>query len=416
MKKTGIFLACWLLVVPFCLAQKFGFTAKVEQAPEDGFYRILLNPEIQNRLNAAGSDIRLYDWKNREVPYLLDKTKAVQTQTFFREYPIVQKEIIPNRRTSLVVHNPARTKISNLSLVIKNTNVPKKASLSGSSDAQNWYALEANFMLQSVSSATETSEVKVISFPLSDYEYYRLEINDSASAPLNILAAGYYDFGAVNGQYTQVPGLTYTRSDSSLTQTTWLAFKSVLPISLDNLQFGIDSPAFFLRNATVLVPQTLSGRRGRSYTELTPVSQFQLVSDSKNTLELPGFRSREYYIAIANEDNPPLHIKSVKAFQLNTYLVANLKSAKPYELHFGDENAPAPSYDLVNFREKIPAEPPVLKPLELRKLTQPGSATTPVNTFFKDKIVIWIVLLGVLALLAFMTFKMMKETGNSPKQ
>lgn len=410
MRLKGSLLFVLVILTQLGFAQKFAHKADLRVPQKDGFFRIQLNPGIVNKLNKNLSDIRLYDWKNREVPYLIEKTDALQTRKYFRKYPVLKNEIVPQKKTVLIVQNPAKNKINNLSLVIKNTNVHKKASLSGSSDLQQWYALEADYYLQSISDVSETSAVKVLNFPVSDYEYYRLEINDSATAPLNILAAGYYDFNAEKGQYTEVPDLVFTRTDSSAVRKTYLRFKSTYPIRLDQLVFEIDSPTFYLRNTSILVPQVSYNRHGKKQVEMVAVLQFQLGSDRKNEVQIPDFIARDFYIEIANKDNPPLQIRSIRAFQLNTFLIAELKEGKQYELRFADENAAQPAYDLVNFKDKIPADLPVLKPLEITGITAETEKQIQLNTYFKDKTIIWVVLVAVLALVGLMTAQMLKET------
>ena len=186
MRKLIYIFLSWLLCSQSSFGQGFRYQASLPPAATQGFYKIALTPPIAARLKTDFSDIRLYDSARREVPYLLEREAATQSRKLFREYEIVRKTILPGGNTTLVLRNPARSKINNISLLIKNTNVRKKASLSGSNDAQTWYGLEDNYYLHSLYSPAATAEVNLLNFPLSDYEYYRLIINDSTSAPLNI--------------------------------------------------------------------------------------------------------------------------------------------------------------------------------------------------------------------------------------
>ncbi len=414
MKK--LLLICWFLCGVFFVAQAqdFKYYGTIQAGAESRFYKIMLAPEVVSKAQADLADIRLKDWKNREVPYILERAAALERHQYFQEYPVVEKVSNKGVNTTLVVRNQNRNKINNLGLLIKNTNVIKKASLSGSPDGENWYALENNFVLQNVASALETSEVKILNFPLSDYEYYRLEINDSASAPLNILAAGYYDFRAEAGEFTEINNFHHSQIDSAEKKQTYLSFSFPEPVLIDKLVFEIDSTTFFRRNATVFEKQTYTGKRGRQSVEYVSVHSFQLESNSSNTVALNGFRSSDFLIVIDNGDNPPLHVKKAQAFQLKTYLIAELKGSKNYTLQVGNEKALKPAYDLEYFKDKIPEGLPILTVQNVTSAPKITSQTSGVNGFFRNKIIIWIAIIGVIALLAFMTWQMLHEAGKKP--
>ncbi|KAA9339013.1 DUF3999 domain-containing protein [Adhaeribacter soli] len=399
-----------LFSLRFALAQGTDFKAKLEPAPATGFYRVQLSAEVLAGMNGNLQAIRIYDWKNREVPYLLEREEPVQTRRYFREYPVVEKSFA-GKKTTLVLRNPDQNAISNISLVIKNTNVVKQADLSGSNDGKTWYALEDNFVLQSVGGTEQTSEVKSLEFPLSDYGFYRLQINDSLSAPLNILAAGYYDFESAEGNYTELENLKITIRDSSEVKRTYIRISAANQILLNRLAFTIDSPAFFFRNATVFEKQNSVDRRGRRQEQLVPIKTFQLRSDSKNVLDWPDLHAGDLFLKIENADNPPLKIREVKAFVRNVYLVAELKEKRAYELRFGSSYQAAPSYDLQYFRSGIPEN------LTLVQVRKPeffsGAAAAEAETespaFFRDKRLIWVALILVIGFLGYMTFRMLQE-------
>ncbi len=185
MKKELVqIICCLLLTLKPALAQTFLYEAKLDTVPADGFYKISLNPLIMGKLKPNLSDIRLYEGSSQEIPYILQQEEPVQYKKLFKEYEIVSKISQPKSGTSLILRNAGRSKINNISLEIQNTNATKKAQLSGSNDARHWYTIDDGFVLQPVKSKSATSEVKSLEFPLSEYEYYKLDIDDSLSAPM----------------------------------------------------------------------------------------------------------------------------------------------------------------------------------------------------------------------------------------
>jgi hypothetical protein len=392
-------------------AQAYRHLAEVGAVQEPGFYKIHLPPSVTGHLNPRLGDLRLMDGQGQEVPYFLTREEAVRQQSQFREYEMVRYGSNGRQASTLVLRNPARSPISNISLLIKNADVQKRAQLSGSNDAQAWYIIQDRLLLQSIHNREATAELKLLDFPLSDYEYYRLEINDSASAPLNIVRAGFYDTFTQSGQFTQLSDLTVRQQDSAGVKKTFLTFSSPQLLLLDKLTLDISGPSHYRRQATLYALRQEPDRRGREMTVREPVRQVELSSGKENTVLLPSLRGREWVLEIENQDSPPLQIREARLYQRNTYLVAELQQGQGYRLVFGRPDAAPPAYDLAYFRDQVPAAVPVLHPGPV----QPNPALAApapegaLSRLLANELVIWSALLLVIGFLAVMSFQMLQE-------
>ncbi|GEO02653.1 hypothetical protein AAE02nite_03170 [Adhaeribacter aerolatus] len=411
-KLAGILLSL-LLGVQVAFGQEFRHQASLPPVATDGFYKIAVTPAVAAWVKNNLADIRLYDSARREVPYLLEREQPVQTRQLFRAYEIVQKTSVPGGNTTLVLRNPGRSKINNISLLLKNTNVRKKASLSGSNDARTWYGLEDQYDLYSLYSRAATVRVNLLNFPLSDYEYYQLIINDSTSAPLNILSAGYYDTFSESGKYTAVPDVQFSQTDSAELKQTFIFFRNPVPVFADKLQLEITGPVYYWREATLYAAQFRKKRRRKTYKTYEPVATFRLQSDQENAFTLNNFKSDDFYLVVNNQDSPPLRIKNIQFYFRNTYLIAPLQKGQAYHLAFGNEAVSPPHYDLAYFKDSISAALPIITPTRLRALAAPDEKKTA--TIFKDKNIIWAAILLVIGLLGFMTYRLLQETGKKPQ-
>jgi hypothetical protein len=408
-KQIGILLG---IILPFISwGQAFQYKAAVNAVPENNYYRIYLSPHITGHLNENYTDIRLYTNKGQETPYVLVKEKPVSYKTLFREYTIVSKTIREKSGTTLIVENTARTKINNLSLLIKNTAVQKRARLSGSEDSSNWYIIADNYVLQAANNTSETAEMKILNFPLSDYTYYKLDINDSLSVPINILKAGYYDTYAENGKYTRIPELNFQVLDSNARKQTYVKISLPEPAYIDKIEWSITQPAYYLRHVRLGIFKTVEGKKGKPKRYFETIRELDLNSTRENTLPISGKWPEEFYLVIDNADNPPLQFSGIGAYQLNTYLLASLKAEENYYLQLGDPKGKAPQYDLSYFMDKIPADAAVIQTGLPVSLSNPTPAETS-PTIFTSKLFIWLAISVVIALLAFMSYWMVKETGN----
>jgi hypothetical protein len=411
MKHVFGLLAGLLLFTLASQAQTFRYRAAVEKAPQPGFYRIVLSPQVLGHLNESLSDIRLYDDQEQEVPYLLQREQPLSYHTLFKEYKVVSKEIKPKVGTRLVLQNATKSRINNLSLQIKNANVSKKAKLSGSNDAQSWYVIEDDYRLEAIDNRQETAEVKMLHFPLSDYEYYLLEINDSLSAPLNILRAGYYDTYAENGKYISIPGLSMEKKDSSATRQTYVRVQLSDTGRIDKITVRIGAPAYYRRWAQLGQWVEKRSRKGRKQRSFEAFSSLELRSDGENAFYPSGFKARDFYLIIDNEDNRPLSIEQIEAQQLNTYLIGQLEANRNYHLAFSNEQVGLPSYDLRYYQDKIPTNLTALNvQLPVSISSAVGASST---TLFTNRHIIWLAIGLVLVVLSYMSFQMLKEVGKN---
>ncbi|MVM37923.1 hypothetical protein GO730_10485 [Spirosoma sp. HMF3257] len=389
-------------------AQSFRLQTTVNGIPQSGFYRIQLPPDVVGRLNTSLTDIRLYDGQQQQVPYVLIRQQPAQTAPFV-DYELVSKQSQPNVSTTLVIHNQTKRPINSLDLLIKNTNVSKKARLSGSSDAQNWYALDDAIWLGPTQHSATTTEVKQIDFPLSDYAYYRLVINDSLSTPLNILRVGYYSQRADAGAYSAIPNLTFSQRDSS-DQHTYVHVVRADDARFDKITLSIKASGPFRRRAEI--GQFHSQKRKRGYIDrwFEVIRSIELSSTDSNVVHLPGLKAKDLYVVIANDDNPPLKVQAVQAYQLTTYLLANLVAGQSYQLHFSADNGTAPIYDLTPFKTVVPGNQPIVGVGSLHPMGTPGEQTA---SFFTDSRVIWPALGLVLLVLGLLSYRMLRDIGHN---
>lgn len=384
-------------------AQSFQYRAVVDPVSQSGYHQILLPPAVVGQLNSNLTDIRLYNDQHQEIPYIL-KQQLPQTTRQFVDYEVVSKVIRPYASTKLLVRNRAKNQINSLHLVIKNTNVGKKARLSGSSDAQNWYAIDDAVWLAPGSDNLGTTAIKQIDFPRNDYEYYRLEINDSLSSPLNILRVGYYTTNTSAGRYSTLPDLSVSQRDSS-DKKTYVHLVRSEATRFDKISFTIRSATPYRRWAELGQLRTRSRKR-RPQRWFDVIRSFELRPADNQVVYLPGVKARDLYLVIDNEDNPPLTISAVRAYQLTTYLLADLTAGSTYELHFSAATAEAPVYDLAYVKTGLPADPLVVGVGTIRSI-QPGE--TPASSFLTDSRLIWPVLGLVLFVLGLLSYRMLRE-------
>lgn len=405
-------------------AQSFKYEAMLPPIEADGFYRVLISPKILAHVNNGISDIRIYDNKDHEVPYIFQKESRAYYEERFVEYEILKKEIKAGCCTSLVLRNAKRTPINNINLIIKNADASREAVLLGSDDNKEWFVISEGLIIDPFTNSSETQSVKIVGFPWSNYEYYLLKINDLAKAPLstlesgvtqntyeplNILKAGYYETQFSTGQFINLP-VTLTTADSASQKKTYVRLLLNDLQFVDQLEIAVSGTKYYRRDATILHerPRTEQGKKVNEHFR----HNFQLTSGRTAMIDLMGIRGKEFLIEIENEDNPPLTILDVKASQLNRYLTAWLKKGDMYTLRFSHSDLQAPNYDLKFFRDSIPKYVSVLEAGDIKTLEAKETTQIP-NTFFASKVFIWIAIVAVMLVLGAMSIKMAREASQA---
>jgi hypothetical protein len=409
MKTLLVYIAC--LITFLVAGQTFVAETKIPEVPKAGFYRVLVDPAVMLYANADLSNVRIMNGK-REVPYISSIDAPILTTPQFKPYKIVSKKLKPNCCTTLIIENEERAVINNISLIIKNAETMKQASLLGSDDQETWYALKENFYLKPVENQDKTFELQILNFPLANYQYLLLNINDSTSAPLNVLTAGYHESEMMEGVYAPLPSPLFSISDSVSQKRTYVDISFDSARLVDKIQFYISGESFYHREAVLYERLTRTTKKGKVESYLRFLKQLELTSTHESTLTLDPGKVKDLVLEVENNDNPPLQFDAVEAYQMNRYLTAWMETNKSYTLKMGSSDMIAPVYDLSFFQKDIPENPEVLYAGELTVI-KPKTKSTESPTIFKNKLFIWSAILVVGAILAFMSYKMIEESRKS---
>ena len=364
------------LLPSFLFSQQYKYQAEIKKVKKTSYHKITLSPELLGKLRENQTDIRIYDTlQNIEIPYFSEQEESIEYSSLFHEYKILKKDYRRHGISYLTFHNPKKKAIDNVSFIVKNTDVRKRARLSGSDDGVNWYVIKNNYLLHSMQSSTETTELKILDFPLSDYRYFRLEIDDYWRLPINILKVGYYDYKSIEGKKYKFSCPIISVIDSA--KTTFVQVKFPEPIYLEYLSFKLSGADFYLRNTQIYLEDI-------DYNYLPTISSFELNSNSNNEIYLGGRVVRGFRIDIKNKDDQPLKVDNIKASYLKKYLIAKLNKKKNYVLKFGDHYAITPEYDLINFKHTLPSRIPHIQHSRINLIKKPIPKEQKVSDFIKD--------------------------------
>jgi hypothetical protein len=386
-------------------ADDFKFCSKVDSVTQSGYYKIALSPEVVSAAKSDYSDIRIFDSKHHEIPYILTQEQPVTEHTGFKEYKLLTNNYIPKLSiTRVVVSNETKTILSSLVLIVRNSEIEKEITLKGSDDAQNWYIIKKSFPVVSEALAGETNRMMTLDFPKSNYRYFELTLNDKKKDPLQILKVGYYDSETVDGHYTELPAPIIRQTDSAGNHKSFILLTFKFPYEISKLDLTFTGPDFYLRDCWVS-KQLPDGK----VIVNEEAGRFVISSARKTIWNFDKIRTSRLSLVILNEDNAPLKLVSARAYQLNKYLIANLKPNERYDIYVGQSKLSTPEYDLKYFSDNLPTNMMIIKTSAIVNLEK---ASVHHKTSFFNRTFLWIVIALVIVLLGWFSIKITKEMGK----
>ncbi|MGI9192341.1 MAG: DUF3999 family protein [Chitinophagaceae bacterium] len=396
-------------------AQEFSHKAKIKPVSKNGFYRIPLSSNLAGLAQAQWDDLRVFDAKGKEVPYIIRRESAFENNEDYTAMSVASQETI-NQVQTLVIENPEKKKINQLLLDMQNAETDRSIRISGSNNKVDWFSISDSLNFSIWGNANETTLRKAIQFPKSNYAFFKLEIKQGNKEALNITQVGYSFDTLHQPHYVRVNNLKYTRQE--IGQKTKIDFSFQGRNRIDQLVFYVHEPHQYQRE--VIIKNQAYRPIGKFYTlernkhqrraEYLNENQLTLSSSTGGTLStqytLGELHHEKFIVEIQNNNNPALQIDSIVGYQLNAYLVAELKAQTPYFVYVGDSNLLAPRYDLIYFEKNIPQQIPEA---QVENPIKKGEVLAGENKRQNETYLIW----GAMGLLAvfllFITKSLMKK-------
>ena len=318
---------------------------------------------------------------------------------FFKPLKINSYTLNDSGESVLILENIPVNKIDEFFLYLKNAAVSRTINLSGSENERDWYSIAENINLERRYIQDQDNYIQNIHFPLSSYRYFRIIIYNGKNDPLNIISAEkrIHPDSTSLPDIIQNPGPSFEQKDSS-DHSTYITVLNPDLFHVSYISLRVNGPRFFKRQLEIL-----SGQR--------QIGNFMISSDSMFHFQLPIINDSLFLIHIYNEDNAPLNITEIKTGQYAEKIITWLEPDKQYSIEMTNKNIPAPHYDLLNFRDSIPAFIPDCRISNVEPILTGGKIQD--KSIFKQSW-LWPVLIVVLLALVTFTLRLTKEMKNRP--
>lgn len=310
-------------------------TLRVSQS---GLTRIELEPALLDASRTTGGapfhDLRLVSPTGIETPYIITLPQIIRPT---RVDAALFKATLQQQSTVLEFRAPSRD--LSITEVVLETPAPqfiKAATLAASSDGITWQTLTSGELLCR-QNGTERLRIPI---PPAAWQYFRVTIDDSRSAPI------IFGGAQVVHEPPELRTLSHPVTIRSRRDTDKATFLT-LDLGTANLVLGrlrLRTPELvFQRQASILnARRTLFRLKHEGYTgEELDIPVHQIAN------------RREVELMIQNGDSPPLRIDGIEATRHPLPLVFQADAAGEWTLHIGNAQAPAPSYDIAALADHL---------------------------------------------------------------
>jgi hypothetical protein len=366
-KKRWNSISKWLCIVhlitallpygTFAQADSYFYKRKINKTDKEQFYSLVLTPTLTAHCKSGWNDIRIYNFSEKdtmEVPYVLEcpKNKEEEKAVPFELINTVAEE---GCCSYLTLKANKKQTINRIKLVIDDTGFDKWVKLEGSNDNRTWLTIKEKLRIVRYQNGNEYFEYTALDFPNAEYACYRLKFDDLESKRIRVTNAFAFETIESKGKYDELKINGWKQNENKKDKTSEIIVEFPASYRINYITVKSNSARDFYRNIDVYryggSSQTLKGDRDYWYTVNTSV--FSSVGDNK--ISCYDQQLQKLKIVIVNNDNVPVEINEIRAFAGQCHLLAELPVSDSLYIMYGKADVRAPDYDLVHFKEKIPA-------------------------------------------------------------
>ena len=370
-----VLLACLLLLIPISgLAaqtspEDFAYSGRIPgPLRASGLYRLHLSQDILGRCSSTCSDVRVFDPRGVEVPYVIveDRKPGQAPRSYLLEVVGFEEKA---SSIVIVLKMPDKAEpVSHLLFGMGEKDFRKAVLIEAGPDMKSWSKLGED-RIYDFSSQVDLRKTAV-SFSASGARYLRVTVKDeeegvrkgsevslkyegldfriSGLAPKKVRISS---FSALTGprEKEQVEYDTQRLEGYSVSKdkdgNTVITFETGLPFT--RISFDL-SNGYYYRNISAYGSDT--GKEG-TFRLLQQGSLYRFLladaSEQRSSLEIQSSGSRYFRIVIQNRNNPPLDIRGIALSWVRRHMLfAALADAGEYSVAFGNTSVASPDYDL----------------------------------------------------------------------
>ena len=386
----------------------YTYKRKLNPVEKEGYYSIILLPEITASCRSNLYDIRLYSIKKNdtsEIAYFMEwmGTKNEQTAIPFQ---LINTTHTEKCCSYVTLKFGTRHPINQIVLTIPDANFDKRVKVEGSNDNQQWFTICDHERIVRFNDVNEHFEHTSLHFQNAEYTYFRLKFDDDETPKILVTGANAFENKTTYGNYDELKTNPWKQVENKKEKASELILDMPFQYMVNRILLKSDIKFDFYRNVNVYgsagVYPTPEGNKENWYLINTSV----FSSTDSCSIECNNEAVKKLKIEIINYDNQPIAISEIKAYGEQCRLVANLPASGDVYVAYSKINDMLPNYDIDHFKKKIPTQL-----VNVRYGEQEVSLSKPLveTTLITNKKWLWIVMSVLILIIGYFAFSMLKK-------
>ncbi|NOS94733.1 MAG: DUF3999 family protein [Cyclobacteriaceae bacterium] len=402
--KTKLITLSLLFLIFSAQAQtsSFAYRRMLKGVDSAGWYGISLPNGVIQNCQTDFADLRIFQIAGAdttEAPYLLKVQVPIVTEVNeqLNAFNLAKKD----GKQYLSFELKKDQFVNEIDLSFLEENYDGVVTVAGSEDQKDWFEVDRQRIISIHNENMQFTSAK-LSFSKVHYRFIRLEL--ACDRPLTFQSASFKNQLIEPGVFS-LPALTWN--------TTHLKSKGQTVVSIDLKEYQLINYFSVVMNESNDFYRAF--RLGRLIDSTKTQKGWEFFYDELASGYITSFTANEFNfgyapaqklrLTIYNGDNLPIDIQSMVVRSPQVKLTTRMKNEGTSFLYYGNERLAAPQYDLVVFKDKIPAPKKNLEIANEEKLL--AEAVKP-SALIENQIWLWGILGVVIAVLGYFTLKMMK--------
>ncbi len=405
-KKNGLILIFFFLCT-YVNAQDY-YERSIDGA-EESWHKVILPDAVFEKTKNDFSDIRVFGLNSSgekiEQPFLLKRNTPTKNEVTY-PFEIINRSSKGNEHFFTFKLKKVQT-LNQIELDFKETNFDWKVQLEGSMDQKEWFEVLKDYRILSIQNEATNYQFSKLRFEPINYPYLRLSI--LYNNQLDLQNATLSTIEKVAGKEKTWSPIYMAQLPEKNTKQSILSMDLEEKVPLSFIKIKVEADYDYYRSFTLqcLIDSTETPK-GWKYNWRT-ISNGVLSSIEENEFSFTQVVTNKLRLRIRNEDNQMLPISRATLGGYEHELEVRFDGQAPFTLQYGNHTLQRPSYDIANFKNKIPSDLTAVK-IGPEKAIKGTSKKTD-TPLFENKAWLWGIMLLIILVLGGFTIKMMRGEG-----
>jgi hypothetical protein len=400
-----------LLLVFAALALKADFSLsdweykkRIAISGAEGVASVKVDAEVYNNAKSDLSDIRIIDYKGKEIPYKLKVLESKKETVCFEPklYNISHK---PDAYTEFYLDIKEKDQIINkINIVTPDKNFRRRVEIWGSDDGIDWLKIRDDANIFSFYTEDYRTSLTDVNFPDTKRKFYKIVIWNKGEKPLEISKCWVYDEKVSLAPLDDIPFKILSRNENLEKKRTEVVLDVVyknIPKKEINLKFASKG---YHRSVWVF-----GSDDAENWQRINSAVIYRYNKENKNNvISLPRSRNRYLKLIINNQDDPPLKIDDISIKVNRHFIYFPVKKNEIYTLFYGNSYAGKPIYEFERLLPFMESEKSIMLDLDKEQINEKFSR---VKEVIKENEIVfmWPMVAFVILTLGFLIVKSLKS-------